>query len=69
MPIVRAASSSAGSGACEGLGGCLLRRGQHLHRRFGDLALAERPRYRRHRLERAGAAHSTFRDELDIPWR
>jgi hypothetical protein len=49
-------------GACEGLGGCLLRRGQHLDSRFRDLALAERPRYRRHRLERAGATHPTFRD-------
>jgi len=54
-------------GACECLGGYLLRRGQHLHRRFGDLALAERPRYRRHRLERAGAAHSTFRDGTRQP--
>ena len=44
-----------------------MRRRQHLHRRFGDLPLAERARHLRHRIERARTAHMPLRGRTRKP--
>jgi hypothetical protein len=56
-----------GFGACERFGGGLLCGCEHMHDRLGDVAVAERARHVRHRLERTGAPEGPFRGSPGEP--